>query len=301
MSFDPTMIDLRPLQPDTRSVFESYLETTGAPLSAYSFLAHYLWRDHFSFSWTVHRDHFLLFAEYDRCLYMPLPPLGPRDRTAVLECFDWMDRVNPDRSISRIENIAETDIGFYQECGFTIEWKAPEYLYRRTALSELKGDRYKAQRAACNSFKRHDPVDRPYRFSDESVARTLLKKWIQDRIERHTDPIYRQMLHDSESVHLHALAEAADLSLTGWVVEVSGALAGYTFGFPQDHQTFCILFEVSDLQWKGAAAYLFRSFCRSLIGFEWINAMDDSGIPSLQQTKESYRPERKVGCALARH
>jgi hypothetical protein len=294
------MIDLKPLQPDTRPIFESYLETTGAPLSAYSFLTHYLWRDHFSFSWTIHRDHLLLFAEYDRCLYMPLPPLGPHDRTVVFDCFAWMDRVNPDRSISRIENIPETDIGFYQECGLTTEWKAPEYLYRRTALAELKGDCYKAQRAAYNSFKKHHPIDRPYRSSDEASARTLLQRWITDRAERHSDPIYRQMLYDSESVHHHALSEAADLGLTGWVVEVSGALAGYTFGFPQDRETFCIILEVTDMQRKGVAAYLFRSFCRSLTRFQWIDAMDDSGIPSLRQTKESYRPERKIGCALAR-
>lgn len=295
------MIDLKPLQPDTRSLFERYLEQTGAPLSAYAFPAHFLWRDHFSFHWTVHRDHFLLFAEYDRCLYMPLPPLGPPDRTVIRDCFDWMDRRNPDRAISRIENISEAEVGFYQECGFTTEWKAPEYLYRRAALAALKGDRYKAQRAACNVFERHHPIGRPYHPSDEAAARGLLERWVKDRIARHPDPIYRQMIQDSESVHRHALSEGEALGLTGWVIEVSGALAGYTFGFPQDRETFCILLEVADLKWKGAAAFLFRSFCRSLTAFQWINAMDDSGIPSLRQTKESYRPERKIGCALARH
>lgn len=295
------MIDLKPFRRDTRPLFENYLEQTGAPLSTYSFLTYFLWQDHFSFSWTVHRDHFLLFAGYDRCLYMPLPPLGPPDRTVIFDCFNRMDRENPDRAISRIENIPEADIGFYQECGFTIEWKGPEYLYRRAALAELKGDRYKAQRAAYNSFKKHHPTDRPYRSSDEAAARTLLQRWVKDRTERHSDPIYRQMLHDSESVHRYALAEGVDLGLTGWVVEVSGKLAGYTFGFPLNRETFCIFLEVADLKWKGAAAYLFRSFCRSLTEFQWINAMDDSGIPSLRQTKESYRPERKIGCALARH
>ncbi len=296
------MIDLKPFQPDTRPLFENYLEQTGAPLSAYSFLTHFLWRDHFSFHWTVHRDHFLLFAEYDRCLYMPLPPLGPPDRTVLLDCFARMDRVNPDRVISRIENIPETDIGFYQECGLTTEWKAPEYFYRRSALAELKGDRYKAQRAACNFFeKHHSPIARPYRSSDEAAARRLLQKWVKDRVERHSDPIYRYMISDSESVHRRALVEAGELGLTGWVIEAAGELAGYTFGFPQDRQTFCILLEVADLEKKGAAAFLFRSFCRSLTAFQWTNAMDDSGIPSLRQTKESYRPERKIGCALARH
>ncbi|TAK07320.1 MAG: DUF2156 domain-containing protein [Candidatus Manganitrophaceae bacterium] len=295
------MIDLKPFELDARPLFDRYLQQTGAPLSAYSFPAHFLWRDHFSFHWAIHRDRFLLFAEYDRCLYMPLPPLGPADPAIVLECFAWMDRKNPDRSISRIESIAEAEIGLYQECGFTLEWKAPEYLYRRAALAELKGDRYKSPRAACNAFEKHHPIDRPYTASDAAAAQALLKRWMSDRAARHPDPIYRQMLCDSESVHRHALSEADPLGLIGRVVEVSGELAGYTFGFPLDRETFCILLEVADPKWKGGAASLFRSFCRSLDAFQWINAMDDSGIPSLRQTKESYRPERKIGCALARH
>lgn len=295
------MIALAPLSLDTRPLMARFLHTEEATGSAYSFLTHFLWRDHFEFHWAVHQNHFLLFARYDRCLYMPLPPLGPPDLQVVFDCFDLMDRENPDRAISRIENIAEADAGFYREAGLIVEPKEPEYLYRRAALAELKGDKYKSHRAACNQFeKQHRPVSRPYASGDEAAASALFKKWSADRAARHSDPVYRFMLQDAESVHRRALSEGESLGLVGRVVEADGGIAGYTFGFALNRETFCILLEVADWEKKGAAAYLFRDFCRTLTDFEWINAMDDSGIPELRRTKESYRPEKKLGCFLAR-
>lgn len=294
-------MDLQPLLPKTRPLLERFLHTEGAAGSAYSFITHFFWQDHFSFHWTVHRDHFLLFAAYDRCLYMPLPPLGPPDREIVLDCFAWMDQTNPDRAISRIENIPEAAAGFYRAGGFVVAPKDPEYLYRRTDLAELKGDRYKSQRALCNRFEKiFRPNDRPYTPADEAGARALFQKWSADRKAKHPDPIYHFMLQDAESVHQRALAEADSLGLTGRVVETAGAIAGYTFGFPLNPMTFCILLEVADPKMKGAAAYLFHAFARSLTDFESINAMDDSGIPSLRKTKEAYRPIQKLGVYLAR-
>jgi hypothetical protein len=295
------MIALKPLLPETRPTFERFLHTEAADGAAYSFLTHTLWRDHFLFFWGLHRDCFLLFARYDRCIYMPLPPLGPPDRQTVLDCFDRMDRENPDPVISRIENISEAGAGFYRDAGLIVEPKDPEYLYRRAALAGLKGDRYKSQRAACNRFeKKYRPTDRSYTSKDEPAARRLFEKWSADRCATHSDPVYRFMIQDARSVHHRALLEAGRLGLVGRLVEVDGEIAGYTFGFPLNRETFCILLEVADREKSGAAAYLFRAFCRSLAEFEWINAMDDSGIPGLRQTKESYRPEKKLGLFLAR-
>lgn len=294
-------MELQPLLPDTRPLLEKHLHLAGAPLSAYSFLTHFLWRDHFSFHWAVHWEHFLLFARYDRCLYMPLPPLGPFDRTIVLDSFDRMDGENPDLAISRIENITEADAALYREAGFLVAPKEPEYLYRHAALAELKGDKYKSHRAACNHFeKAYLPTDRPYASNDEPAARRFFERWSSDRAAQHSDPVYRFMLQDAASVHRRALSEAGSLGLIGRVVEIDGEIAGYTFGFPLNRETFCILLEVADREKRGAASYLFRSFCRSLTDFEWINAMDDSGIPDLRQTKELYRPEKKLGVFLAR-
>ncbi|HEY5599761.1 MAG TPA: phosphatidylglycerol lysyltransferase domain-containing protein [Candidatus Manganitrophaceae bacterium] len=292
---------LSPLLPEHRPLLERYLAPLASPLSAYSFAAHALWRDHFNFYWTIDQDHFLLFAEYDRFLYMPLPPLGAPDPKIVADCFDEMDRRNLSEGVSRIENIAEGDLSFYQKWGLKVEPKAPEYLYPREALADLKGDRYKSQRWSCNRFeKRYRPIDRPYHPSDRDKARGLFQKWAKLRAARSSDPFYRGLLEDSAPLHARALAESESLGLTGRVVEVSGEIVGYTFGFPLNRETFCVVIEVADPTLPGAASFLFRNFCRALGPYIWINTMDDSGLENLKKSKRAYHPCRELGCYLAR-
>ncbi len=291
---------LRPLLPEVRPLFESYLVRTERPLSAYSFITHHLWRDHFSFYWVVYEGCLLLFAKYDRCVYMPLPPLGPCNQEIVSHCFDWMDQNNPDPGVSRIENIGESDCAFYRQCGLDLKPAYPEYIYRRDDLADLRGDRYKAQRWGRNALERDVPTIRAYAASDRDAAEGLYQRWIKGRASVSADPVYIRMLSDSESVHRLIFREWDSLGMTGIVVESFGQVIGYSFGFPQNPDTFCIVVEVTDLERTGVAPYLFSAFCRRLNGYRWINAMDDSGLPNLQRVKTSYRPARLAACYGAR-
>ena len=282
---------IRPFDRTVRALFSRHVKE--APLSAYAYAAHALWQDHFSFYWADAPEHFLLFAEYDGCVYMPLPPLGPHDPALVAQCFTWMNQKNS--HAARIENIPESDAPFYQSCGLRLFPKSPEYLYARDALVTLKGDAYKTPRWACRAFaKRYHPTERAYCVADCAEAMTLFRHWKADRLARYDDRTYRQMLSDAEAVHNRALSQAPELGLMGHVIEVDGKIVGYTLGFPLDTRTFCIALEVTDLRHTGAAAFLFRAFCETLTPYRWINTLDDSGLPNLRWTKARYRPERQV-------
>lgn len=295
-------MDLRDFLPDTRPLFEKFLKQTPRGLSAYSFITHFLWRDHFTFRWSLYREHFLLFAEYDQCVYMPLPPMGPADHQVIAACFGWMDQVNPTSVISRIENIPLSERSFYQDCGFVVNRKDSEYFYRRKDLAELKGDPYKTQRWSCNTFEKTSrPLFRPYTSEDQGQCRSLYERWSSGRIQKYSDTIYRFMLHDSETVHHRALAEGKALGLSGWVVESFDRVVGYTFGFSQNEETFCVVLEVADTALTGAAPYLSRAVCKALAGTPWINAMDDSGLENLKRAKASFHPAKMVASYLARH
>ena len=75
------------------------------------------------------------------------------------------------------------------------------------------------------------------------------------------------------------------------VVRIDGEIRGYTFGYPLNADTFCILFEVTDLSIKGLAQFIYREFCKKLMGtYRWINAMDDSGLENLKRVKQAYHP-----------
>ena len=66
----------------------------------------------------------------------------------------------------------------------------------------------------------------------------------------------------------------------------------YTFGYPLNEQTFCVLFEIADLFCSGLGVFIFREFCRdaALTPYKFINVMDDFELNNIQRTKDSYRP-----------
>jgi hypothetical protein len=100
------------------------------------------------------------------------------------------------------------------------------------------------------------------------------------------------MLKDSRRVLEEALENYSRLRLRGKVVEIDGRIRGFTFGYELNQDTFCILFEITDLSFKGLAQYIFRQFCRDLEEYKYINIMDDSGLENLERVKLSYQPVR---------
>jgi uncharacterized protein len=58
--------------------------------------------------------------------------------------------------------------------------------------------------------------------------------------------------------------------------------------------TFCILYEITDLGIKGLAQFIFRRFSQELKGYKYINIMDDSGLENLRKTKLAYKPTRLI-------
>ena len=99
------------------------------------------------------------------------------------------------------------------------------------------------------------------------------------------------MLNDSQSAHRIGISSAEALGLIGRIVRIDGKIKGYTFGYPLNADTFCVLFEIADLSTKGLAQFIYREFCRELMdAYKWINAMDDSGLENLKRVKHSYYP-----------
>jgi hypothetical protein len=111
---------------------------------------------------------------------------------------------------------------------------------------------------------------------------------------RYEDPVYRGMLEDGLRSLKVLLENYAKLKLIGRVVRVDGDIKGFTFGFALQNNTFCIVFEVTDVSVKGLSQFIFQRFCQELEGYPAINIMDDSGLANLKAVKQSYRPIRMV-------
>ena len=229
---------------------------------------------------------------------MPILPMPcvPENRTypdVIRTAYQFMLESNRNQHIVRIENVPEEMLTFFQKNGFRATLKETEYLYETAILSELSGNRFKSKRNAYNAFTAHYPSAEfsPYSGADREACFTLYDAWHTARAMKNDDPVYCAMLEDSRSTHRIAITHAEALGIIGRVVRIDGEIRGYTFGYPLNKDTLCVLFEITDIGIKGLAQFIYREFCKELIGtYRWVNAMDDSGLENLKRVKHSYHP-----------
>ena len=277
-----------------RPVTEDFLRKTTCPLSAYSFAAIFLWRPFFDFVFDKIDGQLCIFAENQLGRFMLLPPLGREPSVVAVEAaFGQMEKANKGSGVTRIENVPLDWLRFFPGEQFRHYNKGYEYLYFRRDIEGLTGNRYKSKRASLNQFLRRNRAEFvAYDPQMRADCLALYEIWAAARRQKYSDGVYQQFLEDNRTVHALMLQDASELGLTGRVVVVDGKVKGYTFGFPQNDRTFCVLAEIVDLSLAGAAVYIFREFCAdpAVQRFMFINAMDDMMFPSMMQTKLSFRP-----------
>lgn len=287
---------LNPLTLNDKTLVTQYLKRRRRELSVYTFENMYIWRRLFEISWAHINDSLCVFFKDAFGYFLYLPPLSASlDMRAVDAAFEFMDGVNADKKVSRVENITESDAESFRGAGFRLRQKWDEYIFRREDLTSLRGGSFKSKRANCNYFEKHYR----FRFSryepamKDSVIR-LYDRWMEARRQIHHEAMYRLMLGDGRLCLEVLLDDYAGLECDGGVVYVADEIRGFTFGFPVNSAMWCVLYEVADLSVKGLAQFIFREFCRRAAGFSEINAMDDSELANLRRVKLSYHPSRVV-------
>ncbi len=287
---------LRQLTSADKKIFRRFLIKEPPTLSARVFEYIYASQALYEIRWAVLKGKLCVFFRDRIGCFMHLPPAGgSQDPAVVDEAFRIMDRYNANRDLSRIENVEEADIGFFRQAGFRCYRKSCDYVYARDALAGLAGNRFKSKRSSCNYFTGHYPFSY-VRYSEayRKACLALYEEWKQARQERSTDPLYRGMLDDNGRCLAFLLKRFRKLDAQGRLILINGAVKAFTFGARLNHDTYCILYEVTDLGVKGIAQFIFRRFSQELETFTYINVMDDSGLENLKAVKISYRPLRLI-------
>ena len=279
-----------------KPLFDKFLNLGTHELGVYHFANIYIWRGLFEIQWQLIEGNLCLFFQDRLGCFAYLEPLGKNINPLVAaEVFALMDKFNRQKNISRIENVEEHAAPFYRQVGYSLREKFCDYLCSRERLSGLRGDNFKSQRAMYNYFIRHYPYEYQrfsLRHKDDCLA--LYRRWMLERKAANLDLVYQGMLEDSFKSLKVMLGSWKDLRLTGRVVKVGNEIKGFTFGFRLNRETFCVLYEITDLSLKGLAQFIFRRFCQELESYPYINLMDDSGLENLKKVKLSYRPIRLI-------
>ncbi|MEK7761813.1 MAG: phosphatidylglycerol lysyltransferase domain-containing protein [Nitrospirota bacterium] len=263
-------------------------------LAAYSPAYHYMWNGLLAYWWIELEGALCLFAQSPDGWFMPLPPIGAGPIDAPLcKAMGLLRRWNGDSPVSRVENVPSRLVPEFERLGYRLTPKEPDYLYRVTDLEALAGDRYRSHRALCNRFEREQSFEMSsYQVGDRQDCRALLADWSRQKQAEGLESFGAMLLADAAPAHEVIWSQASALRLTGKVVKIHGRLCAYTFGYWLTSTTFCVLLEVTDRTVPGLAQYLFRETCRMAVaeGAEYINTMDDAGLPGLRASKQAYHP-----------
>jgi len=274
-----------------KTLFLEYLNLDKHYLGAYSFLNIYINKALYDIYWAIIKENLCIFFKDKTGAFLYLPPLGKKkDAQLIREIFAILNGFNKNKIISRIENVEEKDVSFYQKLGYDIKEKYPDYLYLREDLVNLKGNKFKSKRAGINYFIRHYKF-RCLDFSLEyrNFCLSLYREWMDERRIKFNDKIYQGLLLDSFKM-LKLLLNYPQLGFKGYSVEVDGKVKAFSLGYPLNEEVFCILYEITDLKIKGLSQFIFYYFSKNLLGYRYINALDDSGLDNLRRTKLSYHP-----------
>ncbi|MGA2775583.1 MAG: phosphatidylglycerol lysyltransferase domain-containing protein [Candidatus Omnitrophota bacterium] len=279
-----------------RKVFDKFLKFNSCELSAYAFENIYIWKALFEIKWCIIEDNLCVVFKDNTGAFLYLSLLGQeKSKKAVEKVFKELGSLNKNRQVSRIENIGSLDTDFYKKCGLNCVLKSHDYVCLQKELASLRGNKFKSQRASRNYFVKHnDFTCKEISTPDFKDCLNLYAYWMNERANENNDSFYTGMMHDSFRTLKVAIDNYFKLGFQGIVVRIDKELKGFTFGFKLNKETFCILYEITDLSVKGLAQFIFAEFSKALSRYKYINIMDDSGLDNLKKTKLLYHPVKLV-------
>lgn len=172
-----------------------------------------------------------------------------------------------------------------------------DYLYLRSALADLSGNRYHKKKNRVNYFvNRHQHTVEPYGTQHREGCLTLLDEWRRVREKMESPSLAEEAMAAAEALEL-----ADVLGLQGIVVLIGGEVKGFVLGEKLNDDTSVCHFEKADPFLEGLYQLIDREFCRLLFTeCTYVNREQDLGEPNLREAKLSYHPVELVKKYLVR-
>lgn len=162
-----------------------------------------------------------------------------------------------------------------------------DYLYLRSELAELPGNRFHKKKNRINYFtSRHEHTIETFSGSHLESALQLLDQWQSV----HGDSGSRSQAAETAATR-EGLELSEELGLSGVVVLTEKGVSAFALGEQLNDSTSVCLFEKADPFLEGAAQLVNREFSRfQPAELTYINREQDLGESGLREAKSSYHP-----------
>lgn len=267
-----------------------------SPSADYNFGNIFLWDDSFHQQVGQLEERLIVMPCYEEKPSFAWP-VGSGQVATVLECMHQYARANGFPFVLRgvtAEHLPAVHSLWGNKCTIKDERDYWDYLYSAEKLDTLSGKKLHGKRNHINRFTAENNWRFAPLFPDSLPAcQALLDEWMTLCGEDERDGI------DEEYAAIHRAFQYYEaLQLEGGTLWVEDRLAAFTIGEVISSNTFNVHFEKAYASINGAYTMVNREFVRQIRQnhpeIQWINREDDTGRPSLRQSKLSYQPDRMV-------
>jgi len=288
----PTFPNSAPVSLELQSQLDELLANARDRLSDYTFASLFLFRHKYQYQVALTSDGELIISGVHSSPVglhkFFMTPLAFPDQTLLTELFDshdyWRGITNSMLDSHRRE---------FGDWGIevTADRDDFDYVYLRSDLAELHGDKYQKKRNQINGFeKEYDCEVRPLTADQATAARSVLDAWCA---AKGSDADY---LAAVDAIELQA-----ELGLFGRIYFAGGQAIGWWLGeIDPGHGVFVDHFEKGSFDHPGIYQFMNRDMAASLpASVTYINREQDLGDEGLRHAKMSYHPvefiEKYVG------
>lgn len=281
----------KPFEPADRQFIKEIICRYGPETSELTFVNFFIWRKHYDFQWSVHKDWLCVIGREGEGPFFAMGPIGPPERVNVSRLvLEWL-RDEKGVSAPAIERADGRLVSELRDMPHVTAEPVREhfdYLYLTQNLIDLAGSRYRAKRNYINQFHRSN-VSYAYEPLEErhlEACRTLQEKWCMLRRCRED----LNLLGEWDAVK-EILENYNTLEVDGAVISIDGKVCAFTLGELLNEDTAVIHIEKADPGIPGLYQLINQQFCaQRWRGTRYVNREQDLGIPGLRESKLSYGP-----------
>ncbi|HNT43719.1 MAG TPA: phosphatidylglycerol lysyltransferase domain-containing protein [Syntrophorhabdaceae bacterium] len=295
MSSVPEFPFFKPVELPDKPVIDGILRGYRPLTSELTFTNLFIWRKHFDFRWSVHRDWLFIAGREDVCPRFAVGPIGPPGRAeAARLLLEWLreDAGDSEPCIERADESLALEVS--GEPGFLVEETRDhfDYVYLTRDLIDLAGGAYRAKRNHINQFHRavssylYEELEE--RHIEECLA--LQERWcLLRRCEEDLN------LQGEWEATKEILMHHRSLGVSGAVIVIDSGVKGFTLGESLGGDMAVIHIEKADPEIPGLYQFINQQFCaRRWSGVKFVNREQDLGIRGLRDAKLSYGPDHFV-------
>lgn len=290
----PVFPEFKSIELEDRDEIQKLLWEYQPETSELNFTNLFIWRSHYGFLWSRHKEWLLFVGTNTGNGLHALPPIGPSGRADVARILlGWLKEKRNVRD-PRIERVDRKFVSELERAGDFVYEPTREhfdYVYRTKDLIQLEGKNYRAKRNHINYLLRsyqiaYEPIDESH--IDACLA--LSQNWCE--VRRCEDDL--NLLGEWDATR-EAIRHLRPLKLEGGAILVNGKVEAFTLGELLNADTAVVHIEKANTEIRGLYAAINQQFCeKRWADVPFINREQDLGEPGLREAKLSYEPDRLV-------